>query len=237
MTAKLGFVGLGVMGGGIARRLLEAGPRGSRLQPHPREGSPPRRARARPRGEPACSCRVGGRRSQHGHERRGAPCRGGGRRRHSCRARAGEDLGRHDHGGAGREPRARRPGPRAGRGHGRCPGLGKREHARGRSSLDHGRGATRDVRASRADPEGHRPQGDPRGRQRTGAAPEDRDQPEPAGADGGLLRGALACREGRDRPRGGARRDAEQRHRLAHAEVPRPLRPRAARGSLVQRRT
>ena len=25
MTAKLGFVGLGVMGGGIARRLLEAG--------------------------------------------------------------------------------------------------------------------------------------------------------------------------------------------------------------------
>ena len=56
-----------------------------------------------------------------------------------------------------------------------------------------------------------------------------------AGADGGLLRGPLACREGRHRPRGGARRDALQRHRLADAEVPRPLRARAARGSMVRR--
>ncbi len=36
--ARIGFVGLGVMGGGVARRLLEAGHERDRLQPHAQQG-------------------------------------------------------------------------------------------------------------------------------------------------------------------------------------------------------
>ena len=36
--ARIGYVGLGVMGGGVARRLLVGRSRGDRLQPHPQQG-------------------------------------------------------------------------------------------------------------------------------------------------------------------------------------------------------
>ena len=36
--ARIGYVGLGVMGGGVARRLLVGRPRGDRVQPHPQQG-------------------------------------------------------------------------------------------------------------------------------------------------------------------------------------------------------
>ena len=53
-----------------------------------------------------------------------------------------------------------------------------------------------------ADPARHRPHGHVRRRQRPGRAHEDRDQPQPRGADAGLQRGRPARREGRDIARG-----------------------------------
>ena len=233
--AKLGFVGLGVMGGGVARRLLAAGHELHGWNRTPEKAAPLVAEGLVLEDSPSGRCRAGGRRLHDGHERSRAPC---GRRRRGWdhrRSRPGQGMGGHDDGRPGSVPRACRTGPRDGRRHGRRPRVGKRVDARGRPALDHGRRERGDVRPCRADPSRHRAEGDPRRRQRAGAALEDRHQPEPARADGRLLRGPAAGREGWDRPRGRPRRDARKRHRLADAEVPGTVHPRHAGRGLVQR--
>src|SRR5258708_13829551 len=64
---------------------------------------------------------------------------------------------------------------------------------------------------------------------------EDRYQPQPAGADAGLLRRATAGREGWYSPRNCARSHVKQRHRFPFAEVSHAFHLKKPRASMVRR--
>src|SRR5207245_795594 len=134
-------------------------------------------------------------------------------------------------GGARHRPRGRVAGRRSAR---RARVRVARD-ARGRPALVHDRRRPRDARAGTALPRRDRPHAHARGRGRACEGDEDRDQPGARRADGRVLGGGTARREGRDRARARGGGAAEERPGLTHAEVPRPVRPRHARRGVVRR--
>ena len=201
--AQIGYVGLGVMGGGVARRLLEAG--------HEVTGH----NRTRSKAEPLIADGMAVRRDA---------ARGG-------RAERRRLLDGHQHAGARRPSRDGPDGILAGLGPGKVyvdmstvspaasRALAERVAETGAVMLDapvsgsvitleQGKlsvivgGDEADVRARAADPARHRADGHARRRQRSGGADEDRHQPQPRRADARVQRGRAAGREGRDLARG-----------------------------------
>ena len=81
----------------------------------------------------------------------------------------------------------------------------------------------------------YRTKGDARRRPGPGGVDEDRDEPERGGADAGLLRGRAAGGEERDRSQDGGRGVQQQRDRVAHASIPWTDGARPARRRVVYR--
>ena len=234
--AAVGFVGLGVMGRGIARRLLLAG--------HTVYGynrTPEKAAALVELG----LVQVGSPREAAEHasvvfsmvtdtEAVEAVTRGPDGILAGLGAR--EALPRHVDGVAGEQPRAcgRRRGAR--RPHARRARLGLGHDDRAGQARDHGRRQprTRSPRSSRSSATSG-PVVTLGRRERPGGAAQDRDQPERRRADGRVLRGPADRREGRDRPRGGASSAMlNSRDREPDAQVPGAVRPRAARRGVVR---
>ena len=200
--AEIGYVGLGVMGGGVARRLLEAGHDGA-------PATTARASKAEPLVDAGCALRrhaARGRRAErrrlldgHEHDRRSRP---------SPRAPTGSSPGSApgkvyvdmstvspaaSRALAERVRRARRRDARRAR-------LRQRDHARAGQAVGHGRRRRGGVRARRADPARHRAR-----RSSTSAATARRVlmkiaiEPQPRRADARVQRGRAARREGRHR--------------------------------------
>ena len=140
-TANLGFVGLGVMGSRMAKRLLEAG--------HSVTGYNRTKSKAQwlldagmkwgdsPRAvaelaDTTLSMVTNTEALQAVTERR---------RRHLGGTQRRENLHRHEHGEPGGEPRSGPAGGDQGRSDARCAGVGQRDYARRRQAILHGRRA------------------------------------------------------------------------------------------------
>ena len=205
-TTRIGFVGLGNMGGNMAARFLAAGYAvygEERSHAHAEElvhdglqwrDTPREVAEAAdivftslPDDDVLDSGRLGA-------------------RRHPRRPRRRADLGRHEHGQPAREPRACRARARTRGGDARRAGIGQRPAGAERNAHDHGRRRRARLRARRAGPAraGH---AHARRRERAGPRAQARDQHQPRRADARVLRGAAAGRTLRHRPRARDRRD------------------------------
>ncbi|TMI80307.1 MAG: hypothetical protein E6H03_08630 [Bacillati bacterium ANGP1] len=171
MEMVVGFVGLGAMGSEMVRRLLAAGRKIAGYN------------RTRSKAQPLLDAGAA-----RGH---------GGARRDPGRARAGEDLHRHEHGQPGGEPGPGGSGGRARRADARRPGVGEHGHGERGQAVVHGRRGEDGLRCGDPDPARHRRAGDLRGRPRPGRLDEDRHQPEPGRSDARLQRRDVAGREGR----------------------------------------
>ena len=176
LATRLGFVGLGAMGGGIARRLLDAGHTVTATTGRRSKAAAARRARARAGGDAARGRRARPRSCSRWsrHARRSRPSPTGptgsspgsapGSSTWTCRRRRPENS---------RALAARVAA--LGAPHARRAGLGRGSRRSSRASLSvmvgGGRGR---VRAGRADPARHRPDGHLGRRERPGGADEDR---------------------------------------------------------------
>ena len=81
----------------------------------------------------------------------------------------------------------------------------------------------------------HWTKGDVRRRQRRCVVDEDRREPEPGRADAGIFRGRAAGGKERNSARSRGRRSGSQRHRVTHDSVPWPIRFAATGRSMVRR--
>ena len=116
-----------------------------------------------------------------------------------------------------------------------CARVGQREDARGREALrDGGRRRSHLPRGGAASPE-HRADRHLRRGTRAGGGYEDRDQPQPGRADARVQRGRAPGGEERDQPQDRRGRPAEERDRVADDPLPGPVRPRAAGRGVVRR--
>ena len=210
--AKLGFIGLGVMGSQMVDSSAQQRSHRDRLQPHPRQsavagGKRHAVGRLAPRSRSRLRLHL-----RHGHQLGRNPGRNRRSRRIARRPDRRKNFHRHEHGEPRGEPRSRRESPRPRRRHGRLAGLRQRHHAAGRQAVSDGRRTQRNFRKDQASASRHRSEGHTRRRQRPRALHEDRHQPEPRRADAGIFRRRAARGKKRHRPRSCGRR--------AHASAP-----------------
>ena len=234
--AEVGYVGLGVMGGGDRAAPARRRPRRHGLEPHAREGRAAARRRAcagpRPRARSPSGARSSSRWSRTPPRCARSPT---GPTGSSPASRPGKVYVDMRTASPDEHARARRARRGAGRADARRARLGQRRSRSSRASCRSWSAATR-TSFERVEPmlEAIGPKVLPRRAERPGGDDEDRDQPEPRRADARVQRGRAARREERHPARARRRGAARERDRLADGRVPRPVRARAAGRGLVR---